>query len=182
MIEKVAEIAERIKEIRQIEEISAEEISEKIAIPLEDYLKYENAELDIPVSFIYAVAGVFKVDPTELMTGEAPRMTSYTITRKGKGISIERYKEYSFSALAFNFKNRDMDPMIVDLLPNGKIPKFVTHTGQEFNYVLQGQVTILFGDKKFELNEGDSIYFDPSVPHGQIAEKGPASFLTVINE
>ena len=71
---------------------------------------------------------------------------------------------------------------IVDLLPKDAPPELVTHKGQEFNYVLEGKVTVLFGDHKFVLNEGDSIYFDPKVPHGQMAEYGFARFLTIINE
>ena len=109
-------------------------------------------------------------------------MNTYTITRKGKGVSIERYKEYSFSALAYNFINRDMEPMIVDLLPKDAPPELVTHKGQEFNYVLEGKVTVLFGSHKFVLEEGDSIYFNPAIPHGQMAEYGFARFLTIINE
>lgn len=182
MNQQVAQVAERIRELREIVEVSPEEIAEKAGISVEEYLQYENAELDIPISVIYAVAGALEIDPTVLMTGESPRMNTYTITRKGKGVSIERYKEYSFSALAYNFINRDMEPMIVDLLPKDAPPELVTHKGQEFNYVLEGKVTVLFGSHKFVLEEGDSIYFNPAIPHGQMAEYGFARFLTIINE
>ena len=182
MNQHVAEVARRIWELREILEISKEEVAQKAGIDFDDYVKYESAELDIPISAIYAVAEVLKVDPTVLLTGEAPRMNQYTITRKGKGISVERYKEYSFQALAFNFMNRDMNPMIVNLAPKPSAPELVTHNGQEFNYVLEGVVTVLYGPHKFQLKEGDSIYFDPTIPHGQMAEFGPAKFLTIINE
>jgi len=109
-------------------------------------------------------------------------MDTYAITRKGKGVSVERYKEYSFSALASNFINRFMDPMIVELLPQDSPPELVTHRGQEFNYVLEGEVTVLYGNHRFRLFEGDSIYFDPKIPHGQMTEARYAKFLTVIME
>ena len=181
-VAQVAQVAERIKELREIMEVSPAELAGEIGLSEEEYTKYENAQLDIPISVIYGVAAVLGVDPTVLLSGESPRMSTYTITRKGKGMSIERYKEYSFSALAYNFINRDMDPMIVDLLPKDAPPELVTHKGQDFNYVLEGKVTVRFGDHKFVLNEGDSIYFDPKVPHGQMAEYGFARFLTIINE
>ncbi|HBR31248.1 MAG TPA: XRE family transcriptional regulator, partial [Clostridiales bacterium] len=57
-----------------------------------------------------------------------------------------------------------------------------THTGQEFNYVLEGKIAVILNKKTIELSEGDSIYFDPSVPHGQIALGGTARFLTVIDK
>lgn len=182
MNEQVRQVARRIREMREIMEMQPKEVAQAVGVSEADYLKYENAELDIPISVIYAVSNVLGVDATVLLSGEAPRMHTYAITRKGKGISIERYKEYSFSSLAYNFIDRDMEPMVVDLLPKDTPPELVTHEGQEFNYVLKGTVTVLYGGKKLVLNEGDSIYFDPSVPHGQMAEFGPASFLTVINE
>lgn len=104
-------------------------MQEKIGLSVEEYKKYENGELDIPISVIYGVAGVLGVDSTVLLSGETPRMKAYTVTRKGKGISIERYKEYKFSSLAYNFIDREMDPMIVDLLPKDTPPEMVTHKG-----------------------------------------------------
>lgn len=178
----IQDVSKRIRGMRESLEVAQESVAQKANINIDEYIKYENGELDIPISAVYAIATAFDVDPTLLMTGEPPRMSRYAITRKGKGISVERYKEYSFSALAYNFKNRMMDPMIVELLPKDAPPELVTHSGQEFNYVLCGEVTVLYGGKQFVLNEGDSIYFDPSVPHGQMAQNAYAKFLTVIME
>lgn len=71
---------------------------------------------------IYAVAAALNVDPTVLLTGDAPRMSDYTIVRQGRGVSVERYKGYKFSSLAFNYIGRQFDPMVVDLEPDGKSP------------------------------------------------------------
>lgn len=182
MNQKLIEVAQRIKEMREVMEMAPDQVADKAGIPVEDYIKYENAALDIPISAMYSVAYALGIDPTLLITGEMPRMDTYAITRKGKGVSVERYKEYSFSALASNFINRFMDPMIVELLPKDSQPELVTHRGQEFNYVLEGEVTVLYGNHRFRLFEGDSIYFDPKIPHGQMAEARYAKFLTVIME
>ena len=81
---------------------------------------------------IYEVANVMNVDPTELLTGEEPKMNSYTVTRSGQGVSVERYKGYAFESLAYNFIGRNKEPMIVTMYPNEKKPQLVTHGGQEF--------------------------------------------------
>lgn len=182
MNEQLKAIAQRITELREILDISREVMAEKLEISLEEYGAYESAQADIPISMLYGVAAVLGVDPTVLMTGEAPRMSTYTLVRKGQGVNIERYREYKFSALAFNFKNRDMDPMLVTLDVKPAPPELVVHTGQEFNYVLQGTVRVIIGSRQFDLEAGDCIYFDPATPHGQMAVGGPAQFLTVINE
>ncbi|MEI6100590.1 MAG: cupin domain-containing protein, partial [Eubacteriales bacterium] len=76
----------------------------------------------------------------------------------------------------------DMEPMIVHVSPQTNADELVTHSGQEFNYVLSGVVKVVIGNREFILSEGDSIYFNPIAPHGQRAVGGDATFLTVINE
>ena len=58
----------------------------------------------------------------------------------------------------------------------------LTHKGQEFNYVLKGTILLNYGKNEITLNEGDSVYFDSTVPHFQNAVTDEAVFLTVINE
>lgn len=181
MNEQIAQIAARIREMREILDISPEGAAGSVGIPTGVYLDYESGKTDIPIGVLYGLAAEFRVDPTELLTGDGPRMDSYTLVRKGQGIRVERYAGYAFSALAFNFKNRDMDPMIVTLTKNDKA-ELVTHSGQEFNYVLEGSIKVVIGRNEFVLEEGDSIYFDPAIPHGQRAVSDEARFLTVIDE
>lgn len=181
MNEQIRLIGARIRELREILDIAIEEIAQKVGLPVDVYLRYENATADIPIGVLYAIAAEFGVDPTVLMTGEGPRMDEYTLVRNGQGSKVERYAGYSFAALAFNFKNRDMNPMVVTL-SQAETAELVTHAGQEFNYVLEGTIKIVIGKKEFTLNPGDSMYFNPAVPHGQRAVTPEAKFLTVINE
>lgn len=178
---QIVQIAQRIKELREILDITQEEIAGKVGVELELYKKYEDATDDIPIGVLYGVANEFGVDPTVLMTGDGPRMDEYTIVRDGNGVKVDRYAGYSFSALAANYKRRQMDPMIVTLVHTDEA-ELVTHPGQEFNYVLEGTIKILIGKREFELNAGDSVYFNPAIPHGQRAVTPQAKFLTVINE
>ena len=181
MNEQVMMIAERIKELREILEISAYDMSKKLQISLELYENYENGKTDIPIGALWKIASVLKVDPTVLLTGESPKMEEYTVVRKGRGIKIERFEGYDFSELAFNYKNRQMSPMVVNVAPIEN-KELLSHGGQEFNLVLKGVVKVIIGKKEFILNEGDSIYFNPLIPHSQTAVDENATFLTVINE
>ena len=180
--EQIKQIAARIKYLREALDMTADEISEAVSIPLEDYLEYENGQKDIPISIIYSAAAALGVDPTEIMLGEAPRMSEYCVTRKDKGIIIERFPGYSFEALAHNFIGRDKEPMVVTLSPSEEHAPLVSHSGQEFNYVLEGKIGVTIGRHTFELSQGDSIYFTPTIPHGQFAIGGTAKFLTIIDK
>ena len=180
MNDQIEQIGARIRELREILDITPEKAAGEVGIDVEQYLKYENATADITVGVLYGLASAFGVDPTVLLTGDAPRMDEYTIVRKGQGIKIERYAGYSFSALAFNFKHREMAPMLVTL-SHSEVAELVTHPGQEFNYVLEGKIKIVIGKKEFTLEPGDCVYFNPALPHGQRAVTEQAKFLTVIN-
>ena len=174
------QIAARVREMREVMEFSPSEVASKLGIGLDLYERYESGETTFPVSTLYALAGIFGVDFTTLLTGEAPRMGGYTIVRAGKGVQVNRNPEYHFQSLAFNFRNRTMEPMIVELKPGEKPAGLVTHNGQEFNLVLEGSLKLVIGSHEFILNQGDSVYFDPTLPHAQHATDVPSRFLTVI--
>lgn len=179
----INEIAARIAELRDICGFEVSEMAEFLDITEEEYLAYENAKVDFPVSILYAIASKFQVDLTELLTGVSPKLTNCSLVRKGRGLAVDRYKGYDYENIAYKFIGRKIEPMIVTVGAETEfdVPELVSHDGQEFNYVVEGTVKILFGKQEFILNEGDCFYFDPTIPHAQSAVGGKeAKFLTVI--
>ncbi|MFA6931343.1 MAG: XRE family transcriptional regulator [Lentisphaeria bacterium] len=174
------QITARIREIRQILGMSLAEVAGKLAVSEELYQQYESNQVSIPISTLYQLADIFSTDFTILLTGDAPRMGDYSLVRVGQGVNVDRCPGYKFSALAFNYIGRTMEPMLVELSDDGKEVPLITHSGQEFNLVLSGSVKVLLGKHEFILNEGDACYFNPRIPHGQRAVGGKARFLTVI--
>ena len=88
-----------------------------------------------------------------------------------------------FEDLAWRFADKIMQPLLVILDPSDEPAKLVTHGGQEFNLVLEGTVVVVWGDREFHLGPGDSIYFNPQMPHGQrCGSDVPAKFVTIIAE
>jgi len=182
MPEELTLIAARIAELRDILEIPQSEMAACLGLGVEEYRQYESAQHDIPISMLYKIAGRLGVDFTVLLSGEAPRMDDYTIVRSGEGLAVNRYPGYRFQNLAFNYVGRTMEPMIVELDPEEGDPALVCHGGQEFNLVLSGTMRVVIGARSHTLREGDAIYFNPTLPHGQRAVDGKARFLTVIQE
>lgn len=176
------QIPGRIRELREVEEISAIDMARDIGISPGDYAKYESGELDIPISVLYKIAVCLGVDATVLLTGEDPRMETASVCRKGQGVQIERYPGYEFSSLAYNFKDRTLEPLLVYLDPSKPPAPPVSHAGQEFNYVIEGSVKVTVNKREYILDAGDSIYFDAALPHGQSAVGSPARFITIIQK
>ena len=182
-MDEIREIALRIKELREICDYSAQELAQELKIDIDTYLSYEENGCDIPISVIYHLAKKYNVDFSELLTGTSAKLNTYQVVRKGEGLISDRYPGYVFQDLAFRFSKKMMQPFLVTLDPSDKPASLVTHNGEEFNLVLEGTIILTFADQTIELNEGDSIYFNPSYPHGQkCGSKTPAKFLTMICE
>ena len=183
MDEAIKQIGQRLKGLREVLNIDASEIAELCGISLDHYLKIEAGEADPSVYRLAKISKRFGIDLNVLLFGEEPHMNSYFLTRKGQGLHIERRKAYNYESLASGFRGRTADPFIVTVEPKpADAPKEMnSHNGQEFNMVLEGTMELTIGNKTLTLNEGDSIYFDATQPHGMRALEGkPVKFLAII--
>lgn len=182
MEKQIIEIADRLRGMREKLEILPEKAAQICDIPVNDYLKYESGEADIPVGVLHRMAKHFGFDITTLLTGEQPHVHTFDLTRKGKGVIVNRRRSYNYESLAPNFVNRKAEPYYVIVEPK-EDPEIVvnSHPGQEFNYILEGQLKILIGDNELILNPGDSVYFDSALPHGMQAMNGRvARFVALV--
>lgn len=180
---KKAEVGMRLAELRDACGFTREALAEELEISLDEYTRYEETGENIPISVIYRIAKKCDVDFTEIIYGTEAKLDTYHIVKAGEGKSVDRYPGYSFEDLAFRYKSKIMQPLLVKLDPSDKPAALVSHTGQEFNYVVEGKVVLVFDDKEFVLGEGDSVYFNPTHMHGQrCGGDTPAVFLTMIAE
>ena len=183
MDEQIKQIAERLRGLRDVLELSTEQMAQECGVDELELQRAESGEYDISVSMLQKIARTYSVALDTLMFGEEPKMSTYFLTRAGKGISVERTKAYRYQALAAGFKDRKADPFIVSVepRPEGEPMHLNTHTGQEFNLVLEGRLMLNIGGKELTLNQGDSLYFDASLPHGMKALDGrTVKFLAII--
>lgn len=181
MNEQIKQIAERLRGLRDVLDLTAADVATECGIALDEYQRAESGESDISVSMLQTIARHYNMSLDVLMFGEEPKMNSYFLTRAGKGVSVERTKAYKYESLATGFRDRKSDPFIVTVEPSDAPMHLNTHPGQEFNYVLEGRLLLSINGKELTLNPGDSLYFDSTKPHGMKALDGkPVKFLATI--
>ncbi|MGE4282652.1 MAG: helix-turn-helix domain-containing protein [Clostridia bacterium] len=183
MPEQIRQIAQRIKALREIAGSSIEELAREFNISKELYEQYESGNADIPVSFLYEIANKFNVELSAILTGDGPKLHTYALVRKDKGINVERREPYKYQSLAYNFAHKKAEPFMVTVepLPDDAPFSMNTHPGQEFNYIIEGTLKIVINNHEVILNEGDSLYFDSNNKHGMKAiNDKPAKFLAII--
>ncbi|MBR2405206.1 MAG: helix-turn-helix transcriptional regulator [Clostridia bacterium] len=187
MNEQVKLIGERIRDLREISELSVEEVADYLGISVEKYISYENGESDMSISIVYELANKFGVAFTSILSGDAPKLSVYQHVKAGQGLGVKRREQYEYKNLAFNFANKSLEPFLVTVPPfDGEDPNSIqleSHPGQEFNYCLKGRVCIIINGKEIVLDEGDSLIFDSKHWHGLRALDGKeALFLAIVTD
>ena len=179
------EVGTRIKELREIAGYSVVHMAEQTGLSVETYLKYEAGQEDLPFTFIHNCARIFGVDITDLIEGRSANLRSYTVTRKGEATITARQEGIEISNLAPLFSGKIAEPFWVTYSYSEELQDQPIHThshsGQEFDLILSGELLVRIGDHVEHLREGDSIYYDSSTPHGEIATGGrDCTFVAVV--
>ncbi|MBR6708410.1 MAG: AMP-binding protein, partial [Clostridia bacterium] len=185
MDNRIKEVAERIRELREILELSREDMAACTDTTLEQYVELEEGRADFSFTFIYKCANRFGVDVTDLLKGSSPTLTSMSVVRAGEGLPIARRRGFSYHNLSPMLRGKLAEPFLVRAPfvaeEQNKPIKLSTHLGQEIDIVLTGSLKVQIGDHVAVLNPGDTIHYDSSTPHGMIATGGEdCTFYAVV--
>ena len=173
---QLMEVAFRIREMRAICGFSEEEMARRTDTTIMEYSAYEAGRADLPFTFIHKCALAFGIGITDLLEGHSAHLSSYTVTRRGEGQQTAKELGIEISNLAPFFRNKLAEPYYVtydyDESQQHMPIHLTTHSGQEFDIVLSGQLKVQVGEHTEILEEGDSILYNSSTPHGMIAVGG----------
>jgi quercetin dioxygenase-like cupin family protein len=181
---KIGDITKRLrlkKKMSIIDVSIASGISESIISGIEDH------SVSPPLGNIISLAKVFQVTVGEFFGDSAD--SPFCIVRSDDRKSVSRFSStggisggYGYESLGHQKQNRQMEPFLVTLKP-GKSAQVEPnqHVGEEFIFVLEGQVNVRLADHTDILNPGDSIYYDSTLPHVLSCQGDtPATIVAVI--
>ncbi len=179
------EIAQRIRTLREITGYSPEEMAEATGVSVQEYEELEQSSNDYSFTFLYRCAEKFGVDLIELLTGETPKLSGYTIVRSKQGLPMKRREQFEYYHLAATFKNKLAEPfyVVAPFRPeeHQRPIELHSHEGQEFDFILKGVLRFAYETHMEDLYPGDSVYYDASKGHGMIAMDGQeCAFLAVV--
>jgi transcriptional regulator with XRE-family HTH domain len=175
---------ERLKSIREKHGFSLQELSERTGIPVDSLKDIEQGALLPPLGQLIKISKALSLKMSDVIsTGKE----AFTIVRAGERESFSRFGKakmqsagYEYQSLAPNKKDRMMEPFIVTLNPASH-DELSSHDGQEFIYVLEGEMEVVVEDHRDVLKPGDSVYYDSSTMHLVKAHGDkPAKILAVL--
>ncbi len=167
------DVARRLKELREANGYTPEELAKLTGVTVEDYKNLEKGETDFSFTFIYKCTKACGVEVVDLLEGTSTTLSSFTITRKGEGLKIVKKHGVVYDNLAPKFKDKLAEPFLVKFPyieeEQNQPIKLSSHNGQEFDVIIKGSLKIQVGNHIDILNEGDSIFYNSLIPHGMIA-------------
>lgn len=181
----IKEVANRIQALREDLDITMQDMADATGRSLAEYAAQESGEEDLSFTFLYKCAQRLGVDVIELLTGENPHLTGYSLVRAQDGLAIKRRAGFEYLHKAPHFRHKLAEPFLVTapyIEAEQDMPIHLSyHTGQELDYIVSGKMRFRYEDHIEELEAGDLLMYDSGRGHGMIAIDGePCVFLAIV--
>ncbi len=181
----IKEVANRIRALREDMGYTVEEMAAATGRSAEEYAAQESGTQDLSFTFLYKCADKLGVDVIELLTGENPHLTGYSLMPEGEGLVIKRRAGFEYLHKAPHFRHKLAEPFLVTapyLADAQDEPIHLSyHEGQEIDFVISGHLRFAYEDHIEEVGPGDLLMYDSGRGHGMIAIEGePCTFLAVV--
>ena len=183
---KKRNLGARIREARELRDLTLEDLSSRVGIPVATLERVESNRVLPPLGELIRLGKALEMKMGYFISSGVDRPMCVvlaesrpTVARRSKKAS-ERYG-YVYQSLASEKANRSMEPFLVTMSPT-KFGEMSSHDGQEFLFVLEGKIRAKIGKEVAVLGPGDSIYYDSSEPHlVKCYGKEPAKIIAVIH-
>ncbi len=185
---EVNDVGGRVAQIRESRGLTPDQLAERSQLSAELIREIEKGALIPSLAPLIKIARVLGVRLGTFM--DDMEHIGPVVARRGQRSKAVRFADKSrvssgaldFYSLAMDKSGRHMDPFLVDVLPaSEKDFPLSSHEGEEFIYVISGRIEISYGKELYQLNEGDSIYYDSTVAHNVHAPGDtPATLLAVV--
>jgi transcriptional regulator with XRE-family HTH domain len=166
----LVKVGERVKRVRESRGLSLEDISLRTDIDVSMLKQIEEGAFAPPLGTVIKLAKALEMKIGYFISGEDDR--AYTIVRRDDRRVVSRYDSkrakyygYEYESLAPHKKDRHMEPFLVTLEPAETEEERSAHDGQEFIFVLEGNMEVRLGEEIHILEPGDTIYYDSTIPH-----------------
>ena len=167
-------VGSKIKGIRETKNLTIEEIAERSGLTTDQIVSIENDQNLPSLGPLLKIAralgvrlGTFMDDNDALgpvVTRAEDRERDSSISFSNGATDARKHMEYH--PLAQQKAGRHMEPFVIDINPTeDRDFQLSAHEGEEFIYVMEGEVEIEYGKEKYVLKEGDSIFYDSIVKH-----------------
>lgn len=151
-----------VQQLREARNWSVDEMASKTGQTPDFVCQVEADQMSPPVGFIMRMAQALQVDPGTFLNQEEKA----TIRDQRTQAYIQRTQNYSYATLTPDAENSHLRAFMVSIEPHlAHKPVAYKHEGEEFIFVMMGELEFTLGTKTQVLKTGESIHFNSDVPH-----------------
>lgn len=176
-------IGDRLKVLRKSKKLTLRQVAERTNLSISFISQVENGKSSITIDSLVKIAEALDVDPSFFFSDGKNKLRSNKKVMINKHDSLEERSvvaNFTYQDLSGDFPDQSFLPTLVTLEPRHEGVRPLSHSGQEFIYVLQGILTIIFDDGEVSLEAGESIHMDSTIPHNWLTKTDkPVTFLYV---
>jgi transcriptional regulator with XRE-family HTH domain len=177
-------IGSRLKHLRKSMGLSIKQLAHETSLSQALFSRVENGFVIPSIPTLQNIADTLKIDITYFLEKEEEKQFVISKNDNRRTISsnpnVSKSRTYQFELLAEGMENAIMEPVIITLPTEETGLGSISHLGQEFTYILEGQMKLTLGEKEFTLKKGDAAYYNAVIPHQAISlSKKPARVLNV---
>lgn len=175
------EIGRLIRKIRLGQKRTQQEIADLCGFTKGMLSKIENGKVLPSLATLSKIAKVLGVKVSTLLEKEGNQTAAFLpeVYASGENFTVTD-KGYSIFAAAADFTDKKMQPIFVSAREGELKKHLLTHEGEEFIYVIQGEMTFRVANTEYCMRPGDSLYFDALQPHGVQRVKEEAHYLNMM--
>lgn len=178
----------RVRQLREMREMTVAQLAEQSQCHVDLLQQIEAGELVPSLAPLMNIARALGLRLGTLLDDEPH--AGPALVKAGASANVIRFSgndpnatssNLVFNSMAAGKQDRHMEPFLIDVQPcDGDTPVASSHEGEEFIYVLSGSIQINYGETVYQLECGDSLYYDSIVPHNVCAKSGVARILAVV--
>ena len=156
-------IGERIRNLRELSNLTQEELAERAGLTKGFISQIERDLTSISLDSLIQILGALDENISEFFRESSGE--EKIVYRENDRVAIEKEKIQRFELLVPGSTNRRLEPILLTLRKGQVTPKERPHEGEEFGYVLRGRVTLRFGKEVLKLKKGECFYLSAEKEH-----------------
>lgn len=159
----------RLKDIRKSKKMTLKQVSEKTKLSIGFLSQVEHSKSSLTLESLIKLSEALGVSPSEFFSEEKPVEQQNMIVNKQSSLTEDvMVSDFIYKDLSGKFPNQKFIPTLVTLRPRNEGVRPLGHQGQEFIFVLDGILTVIFEAEEVQLNPGESIHMESTIPHNWI--------------
>jgi transcriptional regulator with XRE-family HTH domain len=161
-------IAKKIRQLRLERQLTQDNLASKTGFSKAFISKIENHIASPSIASLSKIAIALGVSISALFDETPEENQDIILVRRGQRKKIVGPGSdigFAYESLAYKKKRKSMEPFIIKYPSGSHVQKLYEHEGEEMVFILKGKIKLIYGNKTFILSEGDTAYFNPSIPH-----------------